>query len=460
MAAAWIAAAATVAACTRVNGLYCEQEQDCDPGWSCDLLKRECIFHGRDAGWDGEGCADSTRCPAETPICSADHECGACVAGADGDADCAARDPATATCRSDGRCVACLDDDGCTQPDADFCDQASGLCRGCLAHDECASEVCNIGQGDCTDPAAVVYVDNVNGADGSACGTQAAPCASLTGADGGLAKVAAGRRTVRLRAGQGYAEALDLDAVAVILVGPGAVLQPVSPDRAAIAARNGASVTIDGLQVTGADGVTLGDGVRCSDAGTVVRIDRATISDNQDVGVEVEAGCDLRMSRTLVLRNGGGGVRTLADTFDLTHSIIAGNGGGASTFGGLRLAPGGTGTRRVEFLTVAGNTAGSGAAGVQCTTALPVGSSIVWGNSGPAQVAAMCAATYCDVQGGAAGTGNIDADPLFVSVDDLHLTAASPCVDAADPGAAATVDIDGDLRPRGAGRDIGADEAQ
>ncbi len=52
--------------------------------------------------------------------------------------------------------------------------------------------------------------------------------------------------------------------------------------------------------------------------------------------------------------------------------------------------------------------------------------------------------------------GNIDADPLFVGGDDLHLTAASPCVDSGTcTGAPAT---DGDPRPTGTGCDIGADE--
>ena len=40
--------------------------------------------------------------------------------------------------------------------------------------------------------------------------------------------------------------------------------------------------------------------------------------------------------------------------------------------------------------------------------------------------------TYSDIQGGYAGEGNIDADPLFVAPDDgdYHLSAGSPCIDA------------------------------
>jgi parallel beta-helix repeat protein len=42
---------------------------------------------------------------------------------------------------------------------------------------------------------------------------------------------------------------------------------------------------------------------------------------------------------------------------------------------------------------------------------------------------------FCDVQGGWPGMGNIDEDPLFAAPasGDVHLTAASPCIDSGDP---------------------------
>ena len=44
-------------------------------------------------------------------------------------------------------------------------------------------------------------------------------------------------------------------------------------------------------------------------------------------------------------------------------------------------------------------------------------------------------ATYCDIQGGWPGTGNINADPLFVNPGGnvYYLQAGSPCIDAGDP---------------------------
>lgn len=47
----------------------------------------------------------------------------------------------------------------------------------------------------------------------------------------------------------------------------------------------------------------------------------------------------------------------------------------------------------------------------------------------------IVSANYCDIMGGAIGTGNIDDDPLFVDPDsgDFHLSEGSPCIDAGNP---------------------------
>ncbi len=76
---------------------------------------------------------------------------------------------------------------------------------------------------------------------------------------------------------------------------------------------------------------------------------------------------------------------------------------------------------------------------------------------------------YSDVQGGEADVfvenygflfwrdWNIDSDPLFVGGGDYHLTSGSPCIDAGKD-ARVYMDIDGDVRPMGAGFDMGSDE--
>jgi hypothetical protein len=82
---------------------------------------------------------------------------------------------------------------------------------------------------------------------------------------------------------------------------------------------------------------------------------------------------------------------------------------------------------------------------------------ILWGNKAPngSQIkndwTSSATVSYSDVKGGWPGTGNINADPLFVDADndDLHLLPASPCIDAGDNTAVpagVTTDLDGNPR--------------
>lgn len=76
-----------------------------------------------------------------------------------------------------------------------------------------------------------------------------------------------------------------------------------------------------------------------------------------------------------------------------------------------------------------------------------VKSSVVRDNAA-SQLWSVASANYCNVQGGALGVGNFDADPLFVFPgSDLHLRPGSPCIDAGDPN---VVDPDGSVADVGA----------
>ena len=86
--------------------------------------------------------------------------------------------------------------------------------------------------------------------------------------------------------------------------------------------------------------------------------------------------------------------------------------------------------------------------------------SIIWGNV-PTQISDLnTVVSYSDIQGGYAGTGNINAEPLFAG-DGFHLTGVSPCIDAGDPNTIIEpneTDIDGEPRIVGGRIDMGADE--
>jgi predicted outer membrane repeat protein len=119
--------------------------------------------------------------------------------------------------------------------------------------------------------------------------------------------------------------------------------------------------------------------------------------------------------------------------------------------------------------TISNNTALSTYGGIySAASTVALTNSIVWGNSGT-QLSTGLTITYSDVQGGYAGTGNIDVDPQFVNSagGDYHLQNTSDCMEAGLNSAVpigTTTDIDGDDRiidgdgDSTATVDMGADE--
>ena len=78
--------------------------------------------------------------------------------------------------------------------------------------------------------------------------------------------------------------------------------------------------------------------------------------------------------------------------------------------------------------------------------------SIFWNNT-PSEIyqsGGLITITYSDIQGGWAGIGNINFDPLFVNSinGDFHLQESSPCIDAGDPNS--PLDPDGTIADMGA----------
>jgi hypothetical protein len=124
----------------------------------------------------------------------------------------------------------------------------------------------------------------------------------------------------------------------------------------------------------------------------------------------------------------------------------------------------------LAFNTIAANVGNATInSGVNCGTVVaPItfSNNIIFGNvvsGGGRQLGGSvnCLATYSDIGPDAiSGAGNINVDPLFVNLllGNFHLQSGSPAKDAADPAASLAVDIDGDTRPQGTGRDMGADE--
>ena len=174
---------------------------------------------------------------------------------------------------------------------------------------------------------------------------------------------------------------------------------------------------------------------------------------------------------------GGGGIYSGS----ATNCVFNGNsasGGGGMFFGSAtncvftRNSAGGGGAAQSElrYCTVANNTAQM-MGGVEAGSGNTVVNCIIWGNTAGGMPSNFDVeiyngqapyVTYSDIQGGYAGTGNINADPLFVNAatGDYHLTFASPCINVGTAnyvGLPAT-DFDGNSRITGAAPDMGAYE--
>jgi hypothetical protein len=121
----------------------------------------------------------------------------------------------------------------------------------------------------------------------------------------------------------------------------------------------------------------------------------------------------------------GGGIFVSSGSVTLANNVISSNAISASTVwgGGLFIK---TGVRSSSVLncTVAYN-AGEGIYSED--QAAQVINSIVYFNA--SQIAGATNVTYCDVQNGFSGTGNIDANPIFLGTSDLVIVQGSPCVD-------------------------------
>lgn len=248
------------------------------------------------------------------------------------------------------------------------------------------------------------------------------------------------------------------------------------------------SAVIDGFTITGGNSVDYGGGIRCwnssptitnniitgNTAGTMgggiscFNVANPIISNNiisgntapnpggDGGGIGVYASSPVISNNTIkdnfANSAGGGIVCSNAASPVISNNVI--NGNYAEYGGGLSCDSSAT----IVNNTIAGNTAASDGGGIYSFSSVVIFNSIIWGNTGGSLYG--CVATYSDIQGGGAGTGNIAADPLFVNAatSDYHLQPSSPCINKGTATGAPGTDKDGISRPQDVGFDIGAYE--
>jgi hypothetical protein len=139
----------------------------------------------------------------------------------------------------------------------------------------------------------------------------------------------------------------------------------------------------------------------------------------------------------------GGGIYNYSyDILRLTNCTFSGN-SAATNGGGLDNVSGNT---MLTNCTFSGNSAGEGGGIYYAYGYATITNCIFWNNTAPTGAQIQISGgniSYCNIQGGWEGTGNIDSDPLFVDAngpddiigtldDNLRLLPGSPCTDAGD----------------------------
>jgi nitrous oxidase accessory protein NosD len=220
------------------------------------------------------------------------------------------------------------------------------------------------------------------------------------------------------------------------------------------------SPVIAGNTITGnyADGLFGGGGgIACQPVASPA-IENNTIADNTGSGI-LCGGSSSHVEGNRIRGNvstSGGGIYCIESSPEIVRNLITANvaSGPSGVGGGIYCIS--NSSPSIVGNTIAENSAGARGGGIRCevsssATAL---NSVVWGNSAGVEggisvdLSSSIAVTYCDVEGGWPGAGNVDGDPMFVLAEkqDYRLIWESACIDAGHPDS---------LDPDGTRMDIG-----
>jgi hypothetical protein len=170
---------------------------------------------------------------------------------------------------------------------------------------------------------------------------------------------------------------------------------------------------------------------------------------NGDYGLSTVVGCTFAGNSGGFW--GGGGLQNYHGHTSVINCLFHGN--WEDGWGGGGIQNDYDGTTTVVNCTLALNEAAEYGGGVSNYQGIVfLNNCVLWNNTalfGP-EIDGVATVSYCCVDGGYAGEGNIDADPLFADPDNgnFHLSPGSPCIDAADnasvPADLSDLDDDGD----------------
>jgi hypothetical protein len=478
--------------CLVRNPAACKTQVDCPSGQLCNLTTFRCYEPmvpdgGADlsaavdmAQSDGalhdlanadltRECANTGQCTDPSkPVCAVGL-CRACQMG--DDSQCAMHS-GEHFCDSDGgRCVECNGDSACPSPKP-VCG-SDGSCRICKLNKECASGVCK-DSGTCATSAEIYYVDNgdqpvatckmILDLGGTRDGSSTRPFCDIQDA------VNQGGRLYIKVAGHldfSYGE-VAVTTGTVIIVGPGADVPdpPTVADPAiiiptmtanpavklAVSAGN-ASLTVIGVEAGSRSFAISQDAFNCDNLGgglVTLTIKKSVAQRSSNRGV-FTLGCRVSIDSMRIGFNVGGGVNLNSGTqYNVLNSFIYRNSSTA-----VYIDPTATGT--FQFNTVANNMKGSGGAGIDCGSGMPLIESSIFHNNTLTETFGNCIFANTDID---------MTNPMFVNeaMDDYRIgnpslaNRVSGTVDGGGP--LPDHDFFGTHRPLNGAWDVGAHELQ
>jgi hypothetical protein len=131
----------------------------------------------------------------------------------------------------------------------------------------------------------------------------------------------------------------------------------------------------------------------------------------------------------------GGGVYAYEGSLSMTNCIVGSNTATSTTSehgGGIYISSQ-LGNASIVNCTIAYNNIEG--LGSDLNTAQTMNSIFYFNNANGTQIIGTTNVTYCDVQNGVAGTGNINHNPIFLSTSDLIIVPGSPCINAGNTNA-------------------------
>jgi hypothetical protein len=190
------------------------------------------------------------------------------------------------------------------------------------------------------------------------------------------------------------------------------------------------------------------------------------VSQCAGVGISVGGG-EIKVDRSTITGNLGGGISVTGGGFKIVNSFIFRNGNqDSSAFGGVSLSFATAGANEFAFNTIADNRSQAGATragGVICDVpTFNADNNVIVRNQNGTSATAATAQTLGACVYRTTRIQNDVTGILFKSAEgspyDYHVLSGSSVIDAATTTSLVSVDVDGDTRPQGAGKDQGADE--